>query len=130
MDEVRRTVLFATPPNGGSLRDALPVVERLWRRHVGECVELAPGWGTEPAPSIETPIEEVSEWIARWEAERRLVLGEGDLYLDAPGCRVILCHDADLHIESDDAALLADAKAQFTAMRWRCVKAEKRERRL
>lgn len=115
------------PPKGGSLRDALPVVERLWRTHVGERVRLTLGWGTEPLPeAAEVRIEEIEAWIARWEAESRLELGEGDVYLDAPDFRVILCHDADLHLESANADLLAAAMTEFSAMCWRCVEAEKR----
>jgi len=127
MDAVRRKILFATPPKGGSLRDALPFVERLWRGHVGERAMLTLGWGSEPAVPTDAGIEELGAWIARWEAERRLVLGEGDVHVDAPGCQVLFCHDADLHIQSADPALLSEAKAVFTALNWQCVEAEKRE---
>ena len=124
MDAVKRTVLFATPPKGGSLRDALPAVERLWRSHVGERVELMLGWATEPFDrqweTREAAIGEVADCIAGWEAEGRVELGESDVHLLAPACKVLFCHEADLHIESDDDSLLAEARAEFARLQWRC----------
>jgi len=34
---------------------------------------------------------------------------------------VLFCHEADLHIESNDASLLAEARAEFERLQWRCV---------
>jgi hypothetical protein len=127
MDAVSRRVLFAIPPKGGSLRDALPVVERLCRAHAGERAEVMLGWGTEPLDgqwqAFEVGIGEIAPCMERWEAEGRLQLGEGDVHLDGPGCRFLFCHDADLHIESSNPALLAEARAALEALRWRCVEA-------
>ena len=120
-----RPILFAQPPKGRELREALPFIEQVWREYVGDDAYVMLGWGTEPLAeqwqSIEIKIGDLSPRIADWETAHRLKLGVGDVHIQFGTCEIVLCHEGDIHLESANPGMIAVAQSAFVKLGWRCV---------
>jgi hypothetical protein len=85
-----------------------------------EQVEVTYGWGCK-ADGIEQPVRvplaELVIFLHKNIAQEIYHLGEDNLYIvsDNPTLKLTLCHDADIHFEANDKAIVARLRDEWEA---------------
>jgi hypothetical protein len=97
------------------IRAAAGIVQYGWACNA----EIDALWQPEEITTSELPV-----WIDRSITEGIYQPGRADVFIEARGLKIQLCHEADIHVETEEAAIIRSCASHWLAKEYRLLRSD------